>query len=71
MGLLPKDARFFELMAEHGALLIRATALMRESFETEPPDWPGACTRLSEVETEGDRIPRDHSPAERFLHHAL
>jgi len=59
MGLLPKDARFFELMAEHGALLIRATALMRESFETEPPDWPATCSRLSDVETEGDRITRE------------
>lgn len=59
MGLLPKDARFFELMTEHGALLIRATALMRESFGTEPSDWPSACTRLSEVETEGDRITRE------------
>lgn len=59
MGFLPKDARFFELMAEHGALLIRATALLRESFAAHPPDWPGACSRLSEVEAEGDRITRE------------
>lgn len=56
MGLLPKDPRFFELMSEHGALLIRATALLRGSFAVDPPDWPTACTVLSEVETEGDRI---------------
>ena len=59
MGFLPKDARFFELMKEQGALLIRATALMRESFEADPPDWQASCTRLSEVETEGDRITRE------------
>ncbi len=59
MGLLPKDARFFELMAEHGALLIRGTAVLRESFATDPPDWPAMCARLSEVETEGDRITRE------------
>jgi uncharacterized protein len=59
MGFLPKDERFFELLTEHGALLIRATALVRESFATEPPDWPAACSRLSEVETEGDRITRE------------
>ena len=59
MGFLPKDERFFELLAEHGALLIRATALMRESFAADPPDWPAACSRLSEVETEGDRVTRE------------
>jgi predicted phosphate transport protein (TIGR00153 family) len=59
MGFLPKDARFFELMTEHGALLIRATALLRESFAVDPPDWPAVCSRLSEVETEGDRITRE------------
>lgn len=59
MGLLPKDARFFELMAEHGALLIRATAVLRDSFGTNPPDWPAMCARLSEVETQGDEITRE------------
>jgi hypothetical protein len=59
MGFLPKDARFFELMTEHGALLVRATALLRESFAADPPDWPAACSRLSEVETEGDRVTRE------------
>jgi predicted phosphate transport protein (TIGR00153 family) len=59
MGFLPKDARFFELMTEHGALLIRATALLSESFAVDPPDWPAACDLLSEVETEGDRITRE------------
>lgn len=59
MGFLPKDARFFELMAEHGTLLIRATALLRESFAPHQPDWTAACSRLSEVETEGDRITRE------------
>lgn len=59
MGFLPKDARFFELITEHGALLIRATALLRESFTTNPTDWPTACSRLSEVETEGDQITRE------------
>ena len=60
MGFLPKDARFLELMAEHGALLIRATAVLRESFAADdPPDWLATCSRLSEVETEGDRITRE------------
>jgi uncharacterized protein Yka (UPF0111/DUF47 family) len=69
MGFLPKDAHFFELMKEHGALLIRATALLRESFTASPPDWPSACANLSEVETEGDRITRDtiHRLSESFI----
>lgn len=69
MGFLPKDARFFEMMTEHGALLIRATALLRESFAAQPPDWAAACSLLSEVETEGDRITREtiHRLNESFI----
>lgn len=59
MGLLPKDARFFELMAEHGALLIRATALLRESFAADPVDWTAAGAQLSAVESEGDEVTRE------------
>lgn len=69
MGFLPKDAHFYELMDQHGAQLIRATALLRESLEADPPDWTTACARLSTVEMEGDRITREtiHRLSESFI----
>jgi uncharacterized protein len=59
MGLLPKDARFFELLTEQGALVVRATTLVGAELRREPPDWEAACGRISEVEREGDRVTQE------------